>query len=185
MVQKELKRVLSKKDGQGLIPGYKGNEKVKLTKLLEVIPTRKPEQAKIGEVVRFMHYPRSSTSAYWMEGELKKRIDKYIVARESGFTRNRFMVKNLTIINRWGDPCTIPETLTINLTKNTAWSLAEEVELRTREDKAIMFCRSDVCGNNADDDKADDATTNRIKSETAHAIHPGLKLQEGINKASV
>ena len=48
-----------------------------------------------------------------------------------------------------------------------------------------MFCRSDVCGTNDDDDKADDTTTNRIKSETAHAIHPGLKLQEGINKAPV
>ena len=64
MAQSDLMRVLSRKDGKGRVSDYKGNEKVELTKLLEVIPTRKPEQAKIGEIVRFMHYPRNGTSAH-------------------------------------------------------------------------------------------------------------------------
>ena len=64
MAQKDLMRVLIRTDGKGMISDYKGNEKVKLTKLLEVIPKRKPEQAKIGEVVRFMYYPGNGTSAY-------------------------------------------------------------------------------------------------------------------------
>ena len=76
--------------------------KVRVTKLLEFIPARNPEQAKIGEVVRFMYNPGNSRSAYWMQGELEKRVDKYTVAKESGFTRNRFTVKNLTIIDSWG-----------------------------------------------------------------------------------
>ena len=90
-------------------------KKVKLTKVLEFIPARKPEQAKIGEVIRFMHNPGNGLSAYWMQGEIERRGDKYSVAKESGFTRNRFKVKNLSVITHWGDLGAIPETLTVNL----------------------------------------------------------------------
>ena len=62
---------------------------------------RKTERAKIGEKVRFMYNPENSHSPYWMQGELEKRIDKYGTSRKSGFTWNRFTVKNLTIINSW------------------------------------------------------------------------------------
>ena len=86
------------------------------------------------------------------------------------------MVKNLKVINYWGDLCSIPDTLTTNLTKHTAWSLARDVELRTtredeeytawslaeevdqrtREGEAIIFCRSDVCDTYDDDDDNND-----------------------------
>ena len=62
-----------------------------------------------------MHSPGNRLSAYWMQGEIEKRVDKYTVAKESRFTRNRFKVKNLSVINHWGDLGTIPETLTVNL----------------------------------------------------------------------
>ena len=147
-------RILSRKDGKGTVSDDKENEKVKLTKVLEFIPARKPEQAKIGEVIRFMHNPGNGLSAYWMQGEIERRVDKYTVAKESGFTRNRFKVKNLSVINHWGDLGAIPETLTVNLSKNTAWSLGKEVELRTTEEnEAIMLEESDVCGTNDDDDE--------------------------------
>ena len=154
MAQKGLMRILSRKDGKGTVSDDKENEKVKLTKVLEFVPARKPEQAKIGEVIRFMHNPGNGLSAYWIQGRIDSRVDKYAVAKDSGFTRNRFKVKNLSVINHWGDLGTIPETLTVNLSKNTAWSLGEEVELRTtEEDEAIMFEQSDVCGTNDDDDE--------------------------------
>ena len=145
MAQKGLMRILSRKDGKGIVSNDKENEKVKLTKVLEFVPARKPEQAKIGEVIKFMHNPGNRLSAYWMQGRIDSRIDKYTVAKESGFTRNRFKVKNLSVINHWGDLGTIPETLTVNLSKNTAWSLGEEVELcTTEEEQAILFEQSDV-----------------------------------------
>ena len=87
----------------GTVSDEKENEKFKLTKVLEFVPARKPEQAKIGEVIRFMHNPGNGLSAYWMQGEIQKRIDKYTVAKDSGFTRNRFEVKKLSVINHWGD----------------------------------------------------------------------------------
>ena len=89
-----------------------------------------------------MHNPGNGHSAYWMQGVLDRRVDKYAVARDSGFTKNRFKVKNLSVVNYWGDLGTIPETLTVNLSKNT-----------TEEDEAIMFEQSDVCGTNDDDDE--------------------------------
>ena len=130
------------------------SKKVILTKILEFVPARKPEQAKIGEVVRFMHIPENSHSTYWMQGTLEKRVDKYKDAKESGFTKNRFRVKNLTIINRWGEKGTIPETLTVNLTRNTAWALGTEVELHTtEEDEAIMFEQSKICDTADEEDE--------------------------------
>ena len=120
MAQKGLMRILSRKDGKGMVSDDKDNEKVKVTKVLEFVPARKPEQAKIGEVVRFMHNPGNGHSANWMQGVLEKRVDKYAVAKESGFTRNRFKVKKLSVVNHWGEMGTIPETLTVNLSKNTA-----------------------------------------------------------------
>ena len=154
MAQKGLMRILSRKDGKDTVLDGKENEKAKVTKVLEFVPARKPEQAKIGGIIRFMHNPGNGLSAYWMQGEIDSRVDKYNVAKESGFTRNRFKVKKLSIINHWGDKGTIPETLTVNLSKNTAWSLGEEVELRTtEEDEVIMFEQSDVCGTNDDDDE--------------------------------
>ena len=69
--------------------------------MLEFIPARKPEQAKIGEIIRFMHNTGNGLSAYWMQGEIDSRVDKHNMAKESGFKRNRFKVKKLTIINHW------------------------------------------------------------------------------------
>ena len=47
MAQKGLKRILSRKDGKSMVSNDKDNEKVKLTKVLELVPARKPEQAKL------------------------------------------------------------------------------------------------------------------------------------------
>ena len=96
-----------------MVSDDKDSEKVKLTKVLEFVPARKPEQAKLGEVVCFMHNLGNGLSAYWMQGTLDKRLDKYSVAKESKFTRNRFRVNKLSIVNHWGEKGTIPETLTV------------------------------------------------------------------------
>ena len=87
MAQKGLMRILSRKDGKSMVSDDKDSEKVKLTRVLEFVPARKPEQAKLGEVVRFMHNPGNGHSAYWMQGTLDSRVDKYSVAKESNFTK--------------------------------------------------------------------------------------------------
>ena len=180
MAQKGLMRILSRKDGKSMVSDDKDSEKVKLTKVLEFVPARKPEQAKLGEVVRFMHNPGNGHSAYWMQGTLEKRVDKYNVAKESGFTRNRFRVKNLTIINHWGEKGTIPETLTVNLSKNTAWSLGNEVELRTtEEDEAIMFEQSETCDTA---DEEDEVANESVKDDENGA--PGrVKITPNTNES--
>ena len=144
MAQRGLMKILSRKDGKGTISDEKENEKVKVTKVLEFVPARKPEQAKIGEVIRFMHNLGNGLSAYWLQGTVERRVDKYNAAKESGYTKNRFKVKGLSIINHWGDQGPLPETLTVNLSKNTALLLGTEVELRTTEEnEAIILEESD------------------------------------------
>ena len=102
-----------------------------------------------------MHNPGNRHSAYWMQGEIERRVDKYTVAKESGFTKNQFKVKNISVITQWGDHLdAIPESLTVNLSKNTAWSFGKEIELRTTEEnEAIMLEESNVCGTNDDEDE--------------------------------
>ena len=111
-----------------------------------------------------------------MQGTLEKRVDKYNVAKESGFTRNRFRVKNLTIIIRWGEKGTIPETLTVNLTKNTAWALGTEVELHTtEEDKAIIFDQNETCDTADEEDEVAEVCGLDIqmnKSPRAYDLRP-------------
>ena len=116
-------RFLSRRDGKNTISTNESNEKVKQTRLLEFVQARKPEQAKIGEIVRFMYYeagyPDGDAAAYWMQGKLKYRLDKYKVAKASNFTRNRFKVEQLKVIINWGKMGVIPETVTVNLSKST------------------------------------------------------------------
>ena len=90
MAQKSIMKILSRKDGKGIVSEDKENEKVKVTKVLEFVPARKPEQAKLGGTIRIMHNPGNGLSAYWLQGEIMKRVDKYNVAKESGFTKKRF-----------------------------------------------------------------------------------------------
>ena len=63
--------------------------------------------------------------------------------------------------------CTIPETLTINLSRDTAWSFEDNIELhKTGEGGATIFEQGDTHGTNGnDDDERDDVCTNRIDVE--------------------
>ena len=149
MAQKGLMKILSRKNGKGMVSENEGNEKIKVTKVLEFVPARRPEDAKIGEVIRFMYNPGNGLSAYWLQGTIKERVDKYKDAKESKFKKNRFKVEKLSIINYWGDEGPLPETLTVNLSKTTAWSLGTEVELKpSEEDEAIAFEPGDNCEDN-------------------------------------
>ena len=93
------------------------------------------------------------------------------MAKESGFTKNRFKVKNLSVITQWGDHLdAIPENLTVNLSKNTAWSLGTEVELRTtEEDEAIMLEESDIRDTN--DDEEETAGNKSVKDDENGESH--------------
>ena len=173
MAQKGLMKFLSRKDGKNTVSNNKDNEKAKLTRVLEFVQARKPEQAKLGEVVRFMYYPGDGTAAYWMQGMLAHRLDKYKVAKASNFTRNRFKVKQLKVVTCWGVRGEIPETVTVNLSRNTVWSLGTETLVTTEEDEVITFEEGETCETSdevdetTDEASADDETTtsNRLVIE--------------------
>ena len=102
------------------------------------------------------------------------------MARQSGFTKNRFKVKELSVVNYWGELGTIPETLTVNLSKNTAWSLGNEVELQTTgEDEAIMLEPSDVCDTNDDDDE----TANKLVKDDVNGASGRTKITPNTNES--
>ena len=60
-------------------------------------------------------------------------------------TRNRFKVEQLEVIFCWGKLGTIPETVTVNLSKSTVWSLGTEVTVSTEEDEVIAFEEGESC----------------------------------------
>ena len=109
-----------------------------------------------------------------MQGKLEKRIDKYGMAKESGFTRNRFTVRNLTMINSWDIVCTIPEILVINLSRDTAWYLGDDIKLhKTGEGKMFTTDRNDTHITNGDDnEEIYDVYKNRIDAKN---MPPGIQ----------
>ena len=83
-------------------------------------------------------------------------MNNYDGARKSGWTKNRFRIGNLSIISFWGDRKPLPDTVTVNLTPNTAWSLGTEIDLPTlkEDDLALKLEPDDIhCDNNEDDDE--------------------------------
>ena len=155
MAQRGIFKILNRKDGTGIVTNAKDDEDIKVTKVLEFIPATKPQEAKEGVTIRLMHNPGDG-SVYWLQGTLEKRMNKYEAARKSGWTRNRFRVGSLSIISNWGDRKPLPETVTINLTQNTAWSLGTEVELPTlkEDDLALRLEPGDIpCDSIEDDDE--------------------------------
>ena len=99
MAQWGIFKILNRKDGKGIVTNAKDDEEIKVTKVLEFIPATKPQDAKEGVTIRFMHNPGDG-SVYWLQGTLEKRMNKYEVAKKSGWTRNRFRVGRLSIGNQ-------------------------------------------------------------------------------------
>ena len=62
-----------------------GDKELEYTKSLEFKPGKRPEEAIQGNVIRFMYSPSSDPSAYWLQGTLNARIDKFETAVKSGW----------------------------------------------------------------------------------------------------
>ena len=107
---------------------------LKHTVPLEFKHGKRPEEAKQGNVIRFMYSPNGDPSAYWLQGTLNSRIDKLETAVKSGWRKNRFEVNKISIIKHWGDPKPLPTTITVNLTKETAWALGTRIESCSRKE---------------------------------------------------
>ena len=121
---------------------------------------RKPEQAKIGETVRFMYHQPDGMACYWIQGKLTDRLDKYRVARTSNIVKNRFKVEQVKVITYWGVRGVIPETFIINLSRSTLWSLGTETLVTTKKDEVIT-CKEDEVYETLDEN---DETTNETST---------------------
>ena len=127
-----------------------------------------------------MYNPGDGHSAYWLQGTLEKRLDKYSVAKDSKFAKNRFRVNKLTIVNYWGEEGTIPETVAVNLSKNTAWSLGNEIELSTTEEnEVIMFEEGENCDTADEEDRTADEPTKDEENGESNRV----KITPNINES--
>ena len=118
-------KILSKKNGKRTVSDDKSNDTITVTKVLQFLTEVEPKEARIGTIVRFLWNPGNGTTFCWMQGEIDKRVDKYNESKEKKWRTNKVRVKNLMIVNYWGDDCpeTLPETLVVNLTEKTTWAL--------------------------------------------------------------
>ena len=110
-------------------------------------------------------------------------MNKYEVAKKSGWTKNRFRVNSISIINHWGDLKPLPETLTINLTKNTAWSVGTEVELPTlkEDDLALRLELGDIPCDNSED--YDETTGSISVKDDENGASCRTKITPGTNES--
>ena len=94
-----------------------------------------------------MWNPGNGTTLCWLQGDIDKRVDKYNKSRNQNWRTNRVRVKDLKVINYWGEdyPETLPETVIVNLKEETTWALGTEVTLDTsEEDEALRVELSDI-----------------------------------------
>ena len=92
LTNKLCEKVATEKSGPNI--GMK-----KFAKIYKFLPSRRPEQAKIGLTISFLYSPENDPSGYWLQGVIAKRIDKYCEAKEGGFTENHFKIGRIRIIN--------------------------------------------------------------------------------------
>ena len=107
-------------------------------------------------------------------------MDKYSVAKDSKFARNRFRVNKLSIVNYWGEKGTIPETLAVNLSKNTAWSLGNEIELSTTEENEVIMFEE---GENCDTSDEEDSTADEPMKNEENGASNRVKITPNINES--
>ena len=104
--------------------------------MFEFLTEIEPSRATIGSIVRFMLNPGTETTLCWVQGEVKKRVDPYKKARKEQWNTNRVKIKNLKIVEYWGEEYTkkLPKTMMVDLSRKQAWALGTEVTLDTKEE---------------------------------------------------
>ena len=66
-------KILSKKNGKRTISDDKGNDTIKVTKVLQFLTEVDPKKATIGTIVQFMWNPGNGTTLCWLQGEIDKK----------------------------------------------------------------------------------------------------------------
>ena len=92
-----------------------------------------PSEATIGSLVRFMWNPGNNSSICWIQGQIAKRVDPYKGVSKFKWETNRVTVRNLEIINCWGEEYIrkLPKTMTVDLSRKGILVLGTEVTLNT------------------------------------------------------
>ena len=113
-------KILGKRNGKKTVSDNAGNDVVKVTKMFEFLTEIEPSRAIIGSIVRFMWNPGTETTLCWVQGEVEKRVDPYKKARKEQWNTNRVKIKNLKIVEYWGEEYTkkLPKTLVVDLSRS-------------------------------------------------------------------
>ena len=125
-------KILGKRDGKRTVSDNAGKDVAKVTKI-------EPSRATIGSIVRFMWNPGTETTLCWVQGEVEKRVDPYKKSQKEKWNINRVKIKNLKIVEYWGEEYTkkLPKTMAVDLTKQQTWARGTEVTLQKDEDEEI------------------------------------------------
>ena len=105
-----------------------------------------------------MWNPGTNSSICWIQGLIAERVDPYKGVSKLEWETNRVTVRNLEIINYWGEEYTktLPKTMTIDLSRKEIWALGTEVTLDTngenegfevemdRIPKIVEYCDDDT-----------------------------------------
>ena len=104
-------KILCKKNWKSTVSDDKSNDTITVTKVLQFLTEVEPKEATIGTIVCFLWNPGNGTTLCWMQGEIDKRVDKYNESKEKKWKTNKVRVKDLMVVNYWGDdyPETLPE----------------------------------------------------------------------------
>ena len=122
-------KISGRKDDKKTVSNDSENDITIVTKVLEFLTGSDPSDATIGSLVRFMWNPGNNSSICWIQGQIAKRVDPYKGVSKFKWETNRVTVRNLEIINCWGEEYIrkLPKTMTVDLSRKGIWALGTEV----------------------------------------------------------
>ena len=112
-------KIIGRKNGKKTVSDNPDNDATKVTSALKFLVEPEPSAASKGSTIRFMWDPKTGNSLCWIQGEISEASNPGKKAKKDKVESNKVTVKNLVLVECWGEEYNkkLPKTITIELNR--------------------------------------------------------------------
>ena len=133
-------KIIGKKDGKRTVSDNPDNEDTKVTSAVKFLLEADPGAVSKGTTIRFLWDPKTGDTFCWIQGDVSEASNSNKKAKKDKVESNKVTVKNLVLVECWGEEYTkkLPKTMTIELNRQQTWALGTEATLDTEEENEAV-----------------------------------------------
>ena len=111
-----------------------------MTSALKFLLEADPGAVSKGTTIRFLWDPKTGDTFCWIQGDVSEASNSNKKAKKDKVESNKVTVKNLVLVECWGEEYTkkLPKTMTIELNRQQTWALGTEATLDTEEENEAV-----------------------------------------------